>query len=477
MQTPAAGQFLPRDVCGGYPLHETKTVSSVQLHVKSRREHVEEEEPLPDDVSSSTPTLDVFEKTSPVATLLSNVTPRGKDLSNITLVAPPGKDSSSKHIASASLHPEAVAQGGQSYPGQAPSVGRALEYAADVRKAGMDVVLPIATQKDTWLLLKFKQVSMLLRDHILFRLQHWHKLETNMGQQRSAAGIIVLVGAGVGIIIILILMFAVLNCAQAGGRHSAQSDSARSGHGRGFRELSQKGSVSKLATPALLSVSTPTQQSLLTPKDLSPVSTKRQGLEGAGEYFELYSDLCRDLVVPDGCDCVVKVPKATLSQGPFRITDPNDNIVLYVEPCALNARPSIVPGSTDAELRLQHGLDLRHEDGTIAAQCRPSLTQAGECEVLRATGDHFAKITGTEEKAYTLMTCTGLKLYFLGSMENEIMKVLDHSGRIVATTGSIFEIPASGETSSVAAYQDLRIGPLMDMGLVVCGFVCIQHMM
>jgi len=365
MQAPAAGQCPYRNVCAGNRLQETKTMSSVQLHVKPRKEHVEEEEPLPGDTNNSIPALHVAEVSSPVATLL----------------------------------------------------------------------------------LKFKQVSMLLRDHMLLRLQQWHEFETNMGQQSSVAVKVVLAEAVVGILTILILTFAVLNCVQAGSGHSAQSDYPRSGQGRGFSDGSQIGSALTLTTPggrfaaqndhlgsgrgrgwdertpALLSVSTLTAPNRLTHNDLTPqqpqtidavgrLSTKGQGPEGAEEYPEPCSHICLELVVPAGCNCVVKVPTATLSQGPFRITNVYDKTVLYVKPLALNARSSAVLGRRDAELRLQDGFELRHVDGKIAAQCRPSLTQPSECDLLRATGDHFAKLTGTEEKAYTLTTCTGLELFF-----------------------------------------------------------------
>jgi len=460
MQAPEVGHSRHNDFCDGSELQVVKTTSFVQINSQLRKAHVEEEEePLNDDIDNSTPALDVAEVTSPVAMLLTKVAPPGKDLSSRTLVAPPGKDSSSKASVSASLHPEAVPRGQNSYQGQAPSVG-------------------------TKFLLEFKRFRMLLRDHMILRLRQWHEFAANTGQQRSAAATVALVGAGV---VILIVTFAVLSRAQVGGDPSALSDYPRLGQGRGLSERSQKGTVSKLTTAKL------TTAGILTNKDLTPqskdvvglsqMSTTGQGPEGTEENPDPDSYFCPDLVVPPGCEVILKVPITTLSQGPFDVTDINDSAVLHVEPRALNLRPSIVPGGRGAEPRQQYRLVLTREYGTIMAQCGPSLTEARECVLLRAAGDHFAKITGTEEKSYTLTTCTGSKLFFWGSFEDHAINVIDSAGKLVAKTGA--ELPASSDAISVAASKHsqgapiyrLRVAPLADVGLVLCGLLCIQHIL
>jgi len=483
MQTPAAEHTPHRNVCGGKELRGAKTTSFVQINSQLKKEHVEEEEPLPENVDDSTPILVVAKVTSPAATLHTKVVPPNEDLSNRTMVEPPGKDSSSKPSDSVSLHPEVVPRG-QAYQGQAPSDGRALEYAADVRKADKDVVLAARTQHGTNFLLEFKRISMLLRDHMILRLRQWHEFAANMGQQRSAAVTAALVGAGV---LILILTFAVLSYAQTGGRRSALSDYRRSGQSRGFSERNQRGTVSKLSTARLQTKqdATPRPPQTTDVVGLSQPLTMGQGPEGTEEQLDPDSYFCPDLVVPPGCEVILKVPTTTLSQGPFDITDVHDNAVLHVEPRALNFRPSIVRGGRDAEQRQQHRLVLTTESGEIMAQCGPSLTQAGECDLLRAAGDQFAKIISTEEKAYTLTTRTGLKLFFWGSFEDTTVNVIESSGRLIAKTSSISERPASGETTVVATSQSLqgspiyslRVAPLMDVGLVLCGLLCIQHIM
>jgi len=64
----------------------------------------------------------------------------------------------------------------------------------------------------------------------------------------------------------------------------------------------------------------------------------------------------------------------------------------------------------------------------------------------------------------------GLKLSFCGSSENS-MRGLDHPGGTVAIAGSISEIPVSGETIRMAVHA------VMDVALMVCALLCIQHMM
>jgi len=479
MQAPKAGHTRHMDACGGKQIQRTKTtpLSFVQITSQLGKELLqEEEEPFASDTGNSTPTLDVAEVTSPVFRLLTKVVPPGLRLSSRILRVTPGKDSTSKPPVSASLYPGAAPRAQKSYQGRASSVGRALEYAADVHKADKNMGLTAMTRNGTRLLLKFTQACMLLHDHMILRLRQWRELAATVDQRGSAAVLTVLMGAA---LLIILLTFAVWTHAQANGRRSTQNDYPRSGQGRSFREQSQKGSVSKPTTPGLLTRKNLTPQRPQT-TDLGRLSTLGQGPEEVEEYLDPDSYFCADLVVPAGCECILKVPTASLSQGPFHVTDVHDNAVLHIEPSALN-----VGHWTDAEQRGQHRLVLTTEFGTIMAQCGPSLTQARECDLLRAEGDHFAKITCAEEKAYTLTARTGLKLFFWGSIESYTMNVIDRSGRIVAKTGNISEIPASGETNSVATSQSLveapiyrvRVAPLMDVGLVLCGLLCIQHIM
>jgi len=180
MQAPAAGHSPRRDVCGSRKSQGAKCTSLVQINLRPKKINLEDEEPLPSNRENSTPLLDVARVTSSVATLHTRVAPPGEDLNSRTLVATPVKDSRGKPSVSASLHPEAAPRGQQPYQGQTPSVGSKL-------------------------LLEFKQVSILLRNHMILRLRQWRELAENMGHQRDSNVTLALVAIG-GLIVIMFVM-------------------------------------------------------------------------------------------------------------------------------------------------------------------------------------------------------------------------------------------------------------------------------
>jgi len=458
---PGDEDALYRDASGGKEMKGAKTMSFVQINSQLRKEHVEEEEePPPDSNDEEIPNSNIAEVISPAGKHLKNKVLSGEGSSKRGFVAPAGDNSNSRPTASVSVHSEAVSLG-PAHQRRASSVGAKL-------------------------LLELKWASGLLQNRTALRLRQWHELVVNAHQQSSALVTLLYVAAGA---IILIVTFVALSRGQATGhRRPARSDFSRPGPSRGLNERSQRGTLSKLPTAGLLPQRDSLPQALpqRPPTDsASQQSSMQRGGENAEELVDPDSYFCPDLVVPPGCECILKVPTASLSRGPFDVTDVNDNAVLHVEPRAINLRPSVTPGGKDAEQRQQHRLVLTTEYGTIMAQCGPSMTQARECVLLRAAGDHFAKITGTEEKAYTMTTRSGLKLFFWGSFEDHAMNVIDCSGRLIAKTGSISELPASGESISVGVPQStqgapiyrLRVAPLMDVGLVLCGLLCIQHLM
>jgi len=383
-----------------------------------------------------------------------SMVPPDKDSHSRASVVSPGKDWNNKPSDSASLHLETVSQGQRSYQGQEPSMGA-----------------------------KF-----------VLRLRQLRELAGRVGRQRTGAVSAAVVASlvGVGVIILCLTLVAgsrwqspnVNNL--VGTRRIARGEYPGPPPSRGDR--SQRGSVPKLPTAGLLpnrdSMPQPAVPQLVSTEvaGVSRMSTTGHGREGLDDLPDPDAFFCPDLVVPPGCECILKVPTAALSRGPFDVTDVNDNAVLHIEPRVINVRPSIVPGGT--EQRQAHRLVLTTEYGTIMAQCGPSAAPR-ECVLLRAAGDHYAKITGTEEKAYTMLTRTGLKLFFWGSFEDHAMNVIDSSGRLIAKTGSIADLPASGETVNMAAPESsqgspiyrLRVAPLMDVGLVLCGLLCIQHLM
>merc|ERR1719215_151552 len=81
------------------------------------------------------------------------------------------------------------------------------------------------------------------------------------------------------------------------------------------------------------------------------------------------------------------------------------------------------------------------------AQCGPSIGRGKrECVLLRAGGDHYARINKAEDQgAFVMSTLSGFRLVFCGSFnsEDKVISVVDGSGRLVAKTGSVSSLFAS----------------------------------
>jgi len=203
--------------------------------------------------------------------------------------------------------------------------------------------------------------------------------------------------------------------------------------------------------------------------------------------------ICRDLVVPPGCECVLKVPLRCLSHGPFEVCDPSDNTALRVEPRPLHQ----AGGGAEGLVKL----DVTTEFGIIVAQCRPSPARiAGqspeqeqrECVLSRASGDLFAVIKMEEEqhKRYMLTTKLDGRLHILGSHEEQTLNFWDSTGKLVAKSCSSntdqldfipSEVMASRQPNASSGpdtvYVRLKVAPLMDVGLVLSALLCIHHLM
>jgi len=228
-----------------------------------------------------------------------------------------------------------------------------------------------------------------------------------------------------------------------------------------------------------------------TPKESSIGDTPKAAGAESDDKAERDSYFCSELVVPPGSECILKVHARPLSFGPFDVTDINDNAVLHVEPRSVNIpaagmgpASSISLGAPDT-VPCQR-LVLTTEYGTVMAQCGPSLGRGKrECVLLRAGGDHYARINKAEDQgAFVMSTLSGLRLVFCGSFnsEDKVMSVVDGSGRLVAKTGSVSSLMASEKVAGSTDLEPLPphvyrlwVAPLVDVGLVLCGLLCIQH--
>jgi len=198
----------------------------------------------------------------------------------------------------------------------------------------------------------------------------------------------------------------------------------------------------------------------------------RHSIMSDNPYF--YSDL----VVPPGCECTLQVPLTGLSKGLFEACDPNGNAVLKVEVRALHQGKSRAKGLLK--------LVLTTFDGQPFGQCMPSPARiAGkspereqrECVLIRASGDPFAlvKLDEGQREHYTLTMLLGGQLQIWGSKRDQALNVVDSEGKLVAMTCSMSELGFCLDPEN--ASFNLRVAPLMDVGLIFCGLMCIQFLM
>jgi hypothetical protein len=177
------------------------------------------------------------------------------------------------------------------------------------------------------------------------------------------------------------------------------------------------------------------------------------------------SQFCPDLVVPQHCECILILP-LDISQAvsAFEVTDVNGSSVLRVVPQPPTAgrlwRATITSAS-----------------GELLAQCcearhQANSTAASEYHLMRAGGQYFAKLMHSPvQDRYLLTLLSGGVLHFWGNFENRVVNITDDANRLFATT----EI-GSADYDPQGKYCRLRVAPLADVGLALCGLLCVgQH--
>eukprot|EP00747_Dinoflagellata_sp_TGD_P196263 gnl/TRDRNA2_/TRDRNA2_66126_c0_seq1.p1 gnl/TRDRNA2_/TRDRNA2_66126_c0~~gnl/TRDRNA2_/TRDRNA2_66126_c0_seq1.p1 ORF type:complete len:635 (+),score=95.67 gnl/TRDRNA2_/TRDRNA2_66126_c0_seq1:253-2157(+) len=188
---------------------------------------------------------------------------------------------------------------------------------------------------------------------------------------------------------------------------------------------------------------------------------------------------CPNLVVPEGCECILFVPLRTMAGGPFTVADINGKLVLRVT--QQNAPHQFAPqqqsGGT-AQGSVFRSLVLTTSAGGVLAQCcaaKPSAPPGtpGEAEfhLLRASGEYFARLVRMPaSEDYMLDALSGMRLHFSGDFEEHIVRVTDDDGLLVATTEPCTVDFEEGN------YDRLRVAPMTDVGLVLCSLLCLDHL-
>lgn len=177
---------------------------------------------------------------------------------------------------------------------------------------------------------------------------------------------------------------------------------------------------------------------------------------------------CPELIVPDGSECVLMVP--TLPPTAPDDHDPGDPIFHIVDQ----------EGSTCLCIRLQScavpGEGLRR--ATSGLRERIVLMSATRLRVLAYCERHglsfhvhchddelFARLSRDETGAYAMVGRSGPLLMYNGQMT-------DCSVRVTNVEGQLLAYCEKGNASHIT----LRVGPLVDVGLIVCGLLALDRM-
>lgn len=206
------------------------------------------------------------------------------------------------------------------------------------------------------------------------------------------------------------------------------------------------------------------------------MSSRQEGVSSSDEEDERAGEaqFCPDLVVPQHCECILLVPFNTSGAGAmsFDISDMNGSTVLR----ATTHNPGGSEHSLGAGL---WRVFLTSAAGDALAQCRevrPSTSSAGpsgatEFHFLRNGGHYFAKLMARGQDRYELHTLAGKRLHFWGNFQARAVNVTDDSGRLLATT------ELHTESFEDAQRFRLRVAPLTDVGLALCGLLCINKLL
>eukprot|EP00437_Effrenium_voratum_P035049 CAMPEP_0181461310 /NCGR_PEP_ID=MMETSP1110-20121109/33812_1 /TAXON_ID=174948 /ORGANISM="Symbiodinium sp., Strain CCMP421" /LENGTH=275 /DNA_ID=CAMNT_0023585931 /DNA_START=156 /DNA_END=983 /DNA_ORIENTATION=- len=171
-----------------------------------------------------------------------------------------------------------------------------------------------------------------------------------------------------------------------------------------------------------------------------------------------------DLVVPDGCQCVLFLLAQPLRGQPYDVLDSSGGIVLRVaDPQPANpALRRVLLGPNNSQL----------------AECvchTPAWEgRRQEFQLLNSNQDCWAILTyeprgeGGDDKCI-IETRLSQTLYLVGSFRHGALNLLDSAGHLLAsTTPSSPSFPVRGQMLR------LRCEPLTDLGLAMCGLMCLQ---
>jgi len=167
--------------------------------------------------------------------------------------------------------------------------------------------------------------------------------------------------------------------------------------------------------------------------------------------------LCPEMVVPPSCECNLRVPTKVRVDNSIDVTDANGYEVMRIM--------FLKQGGQQQILLTGHG--------DMLAQCRPALGTHGEFHLLRPHGEYFGKLRhGSARDEYLVQTASGVELTVRGSAHT--VNMTDTGGRLLAMTE-----PETGDTTPSSGNEAclLHVAPLIDVSIVMCGLMIINHLM
>jgi len=172
-----------------------------------------------------------------------------------------------------------------------------------------------------------------------------------------------------------------------------------------------------------------------------------------------------DLLVPDGCECILFLLAKPQRGQPYDVLDSSGGVVLRItdpQPMAPSIR-RVLLSSSDEEL--------------AQCICTESLSPKPEVirfQLLNGNQDYWATLTyeigkGSGEDKMDKCTIERPRqmFHFFGSFQHGSMNMTDSFGRLLATTAPCTPM-ARGEALK------LRCAPATDVGLAVCALMCMQ---
>mmetsp|Transcript_73893 Transcript_73893/g.175882 ORF Transcript_73893/g.175882 Transcript_73893/m.175882 type:complete len:471 (+) Transcript_73893:167-1579(+) len=195
---------------------------------------------------------------------------------------------------------------------------------------------------------------------------------------------------------------------------------------------------------------------------------------------------CPDLLVPEDTECILLVPMVDINKQALELVDTNGNLVLK----AYSQKPKVGP----------RRLTLQTASGEVMAH---AISDRSRFSIMQASGEVFGTISRIGNE-YGMKTRTGGRFLFWGHLDQHTINVSDMSiddstrrafeeimleegsdtrtappqGSMLAATTEPVSLGSGSDLAKAAKGPNymLRVGPLMDVGLITCSLLALDHL-